>query len=38
MEADLLCKYEVALRESEPVKYVGHVTAVRGLLIESRGP
>ena len=37
-EAGLLSKYLTAADEIEPLRYVGFVTRVRGILIESRGP
>jgi len=35
---NLFEKYFEAVRKAEPIRYVGHVFRVQGLLIESRGP
>jgi flagellum-specific ATP synthase len=38
MAGTVFDKYISAAVNTEPIKYVGHVSGVRGLLIESRGP
>ncbi|CEM60827.1 flagellar protein export ATPase FliI [Treponema phagedenis] len=35
---DMLEKYEAVIQNTEPIKFTGTVTAVRGMLVESRGP
>lgn len=35
---ELLDKYQVVVEKTDPIKFTGTVTRVRGLLIESRGP
>ncbi|GMO56333.1 MAG: flagellar protein export ATPase FliI [Treponemataceae bacterium] len=36
--ASVLDKYIANIEETDPVHYLGHVTAVRGMLVESFGP
>jgi flagellum-specific ATP synthase len=38
MENRLIEKYLAAAEETDPIKSVGHISRVQGLLIESRGP
>jgi flagellum-specific ATP synthase len=38
MIAELLTKYNMAIRATDPIKFKGKITKVQGLLIESLGP